>query len=678
MRREQSGVQDSLSTVRDASECEVWAKVIRTLLRVAPGLALIVGLSAALLVLDRVQDRRTGSREDVIAIFQPASRPAVDEMVEGVLLGLRERGFEPERNLRVHRFNAEGDTATAAGIARTIVTERPRLVVTVMTHSLQAMAAANRDGKVTHLFCGVTDPFGAGVGVSTTEHPPHLVGFGTSQPVRDAYLLARRLLPGLKRVGVVWNPSETPSQYGMKHARAVCRELGIELLEATADTSTAVVEGAKAVTGRGAQALWIGPDNTADMCAPTIVQVARAARIPVFGSVPGHAAAGCLFGHGSADVEVGKLGGRMAADILKGADPRAMRVRDIVPVQVAYNLKALEGLREAWRIPPELLKEAYFVIGRDGVRREVVSAGPAPVAAQRWRIHKIDYMESVTMEEVQRGFADGLTAAGLAAGRDYDLHVGCAQGDVATLSTLVEAARSDRADLIVVTSTPGLQATLNKVTDTPVVFTFVANGVLAGAGRSVTDHRPNVTGSTCESDFPGMVRLIRECFPGARRIGSLYTPHEPNSVYYRDRFLEAMKGSGMELVTMPVSSTSEVPDAAQALARRVEVVAQIQDNLLSASYPAVAKAAQQARRPFLAFGTTALRMGAALVLARDEYEAGREGAALVARVIRGAQIARIPFTPLKKTVLLVSRRNAAACGMKIPPAVLRGAGKVVD
>ena len=70
-------------------------------------------------------------------------------------------------------------------------------------------------------------------------------------------------MSALKRVGVVWNPSEACSEACTLKARRKCAELGIDLLEATADAPTAVNEAAKSLISRQVQVIWIGGDNTA-------------------------------------------------------------------------------------------------------------------------------------------------------------------------------------------------------------------------------------------------------------------------------------------------------------------------------------------------------------------------------------------------------------------------------
>ncbi|MBM3813298.1 MAG: hypothetical protein FJW20_16860 [Acidimicrobiia bacterium] len=171
------------------------------------------------------------------------------------------------------------------------------------------MANANQAGAVKHVFGIVADPPGAGVGISRSnplEHPKHLVGIGTFLPVKPAFELARTLNPALRTVGVVWNPGESNSEAFTKQARQVCGELGLNLLEATIENSSAVSEAATSLVARGADALWVGGDVTVMVAIDTVVAAARKGGIPVFSIVPPMVDRGAIFDYGANFYEVGK------------------------------------------------------------------------------------------------------------------------------------------------------------------------------------------------------------------------------------------------------------------------------------------------------------------------------------------------------------------------------------
>src|SRR5262249_21546273 len=196
------------------------------------------------------------------------------------------------------------------------------------------------------------------------------------------------------------------------------------------------------------------------------------------------------------------------------------------------------------------------------------SAGKGPRTDQphkKWRVRVLENVNIPDCEEAEKGVLDALRESGLAEDADYEIRVTNAQGDMAALNGLVDAALTDRADLIITLSTPTLQAALRRARTTPVVCTFVADPFIAGAGKSDNDHLPFVTGAYRAGDVEGMVKLIRRVLPNARRVGTIYSPTEVNSVISQDAFLATAQKAGLEVEAMGVNTPSEVADATAAV-----------------------------------------------------------------------------------------------------------------
>src|SRR5260221_9940213 len=201
---------------------------------------------------------------------------------------------------------------------------------------LQAVANANKDPERTHVFAITTDPWGAGIGVSRENpgvHPPYMTGYGSLQPVAALFRLAREAKHDLKKVGVVWNPSEANSEASTVMARAICKELRIELGEVTVDSSAGVAEAANAVLARSVQAIWAGGDVTVAVAFDSVVAAARNRRVPVFTNMPSDVRKGALLSLGADYHEVGRLSGHLAAKVLSGASPAGIPVENVMPEQ---------------------------------------------------------------------------------------------------------------------------------------------------------------------------------------------------------------------------------------------------------------------------------------------------------------------------------------------------------
>ena len=89
--------------------------------------------------------------------------------------------------------------------------------------------------------------------------------------------------------------------------------------------------------------------------------------------MPGDPKRGTLFDIGFDYYQAGWLCGELAAQILKGADPATIPIRDtkdLVPRFLLINRKALLGLKDPWQAPDDLLRTADIVVDEAGVPHE--------------------------------------------------------------------------------------------------------------------------------------------------------------------------------------------------------------------------------------------------------------------------------------------------------------------
>ena len=330
---------------------------------------------------------------------------------------------------------------------------------------------------------------------------------------------------------------------------------------------------------------------------------------------------GATGGIGDSYLESGQQSGRLAVQVIAGVPPSDLPV---MPTQIYHRIEPAEKNRDPRTEPLKL------------------------------RI--VLYSETEFAERCRDGLIDGINKAGYAEGKDYILRLYNAQGDMSTLSSIMTAIKADRVDLLMVISTPTLQAALRLAgEETKVVFTAVGDGVRAGAGKNETDHLPNVTGISTRSPFDGMARLIKETVPDVTRVGTLFTPAEINSILYKDWFKEALTKEGIELVAVPVTSSTDVAQSAIELCGTdIGLVAQIVDNLTRPGFALIARKAAEQNLPVYVFDSDQMKDGGILCLARDYYNAGLEAAEKAVRILRGENPENIQFNNTQSEKLILN------------------------
>lgn len=567
-----------------------------------------------------------------LALVTLVENPALEEAIRGAMDGLQERGLVKDQDFVVDAYSAQGELGQLAQILDAVLASKPDAMLTVTTPALMAAAA-----KVKHIplvFTVASDP--KALGIFPSGIPDNVCGVHDDPPLGDLLDMILEKMPALSKVGIVYDAAQLNAMISVKKLRSAAKDRNIEVLEATASVVSDLPLAAMSLVQRGAQAFVLSADNLAYTGFPSILKVAKAHQLPIYVTEMELVNQGATAGIGDDFYAWGKQSGEMAAFALAGVPPSQLGVK---PTQTSYRLEA-------------------------GKEKQVLSTG------KKFKLRIVQYSETEFAERCYEGLIDGIKDAGLLEGRDYELKTYNAQGDMSTLSSIMSNIKADRVDLLMVISTPTLQAAIRQAgSDVRIVFTGVGDGVKAGAGTSETDHLPNVTGISTRSPFEGMARLISEHLPETKRVGTLFTPAEINSVLYKDWFAEALTSYGIELVAVPVTSSAEIAQSAAELCRQdIGLIAQVVDNLTRPGFALIARKGAENKIPVFAFDSDQMRDGATLCLARDYYDAGREAAEKAVKVLQGTSPGDIPFSNTKSEKLVVNSALLRQYGISLLPA----------
>lgn len=630
----------------------------------------------------RVLESAAQSRAPV-AILKHASNLLMDEVERGVLEKLSAEGYKDGERIALQRFSAEGDLPTANAIAKLITDGSFKMAISISTMSLQCVANANKDGRAIHVFGAVTDPAGAGVGIArmgSTNKPPWLTGIGTFQPVAEIFRESKRLWPGLKVVGVVWNPTERNSEACTIKAREVCRELGMELLEANVDQSKDVREAADSLVSRGAQAFWTGADVTVLSATAALCEAASKGKVPIFSNMSGLVHQGSLFDLGANYFEVGQRIGAIASDILGGQNPATIAVTNFMPERVMLNKQVLKKLRDPWRFTDEIIARATLIINKDGgIEKDASKSAPAASAPRAavspsGRPSKIGiayFGPDEGTDSAIAGLMDGLKKLGKIEGRNLVVQKVHASGEISGIPAMIQSLDASDVDVIVPFSTPVLTAACATVRRKPVVFTYCSDPIAAGTGKSFEDHLPFVTGIGSFPPVEEAVTMLKLTFPKLKRLGALYNNAEANSVKVVSVLRELCGKNGIELIEAIANNTSEVVQAAQSLgARGAEAVYLPSDNTAYQAFDGLAGQLATARIPLVIDSPDFSNRGALAVVGVGYYQSGFAAAEPLARVLGGEKPAGIPMRNVTDKKVIFNQDVARKLGITFPPAVM--------
>ncbi|HRD02154.1 MAG TPA: ABC transporter substrate-binding protein [Candidatus Saccharicenans sp.] len=252
-----------------------------------------------------------------------------------------------------------------------------------------------------------------------------------------------------------------------------------------------------------------------------------------------------------------------------------------------------------------------------------------------------------------------------------------AHGDV---SLLPDQARklAPQVNLIVVISTPALQAAMIETENIPIVFSSVANPYIIKAGRTAVDHNPRVTGVCSTAPIKQVIELIYQVKPEIRRIGTIWTPSEINSEYYLELMKEAASEFGLEVIVESISAAQDIVQAVQALVRQqVEVLFPVSDNTINANFDLIGQLAEANKIPLFAAFSTGAEFGACASMGFDFSDIGTRTADLVIRIKEGENPARIPFQYVDRVRFFINEEAAEKQGIKFPEMIINKADRLV-
>ncbi len=297
------------------------------------------------------------AQQKSVAVTAIVEHPALDAVRDGVQAALKEAGFESGKNLKWQYQSAQGNTGTAAQIARKFIGDKPDAIVAIATPSAQAVIAATKSVPV--VFSAVTDPVAAQLVKSWNASGNNVTGVSDLLALDQQMALLRQVVPNAKRVGMVYNPGEANSMVVVKQMRALLPTLGLSLVEAAAPRTVDVGSAARSLVGK-VDVIYTNTDNNVVSAYEALVKVGQEAKIPLIASDTDSVKRGAIAAYGINYRELGEQTGRIVVRILKGEKPGDIKPETSSKTELFVNPGAAE--KQGVKLSQALIQSAAQVI----------------------------------------------------------------------------------------------------------------------------------------------------------------------------------------------------------------------------------------------------------------------------------------------------------------------------
>lgn len=298
-----------------------------------------------------------------IGMLQMVDAPPPNAVRQGFEAALAKAGYVPGKSVNFIQKDAAGELPNTTLVMKKFVADQVSMVFAIGTPPLQAaMKTVPETTPVVFAYC--SNPWGAGAGTppgGIGQHKPNVVGTIGTNPMGKELDLARSFKPGLKTVGVIFNPGEPNSEYEAKVLRDEAARRGITVVEQSVANSGEVLQAAQVLAGKGIEAFVKIGDYATIQGFGSIAKVGLEKKIPVFSvDADDIKLPGCLATIGWAYFDDGYAAGELAVRVLKGESPKTMAFEPLTKTEMGVNLVTAKAIGVT--VPDAVLKDASTVI----------------------------------------------------------------------------------------------------------------------------------------------------------------------------------------------------------------------------------------------------------------------------------------------------------------------------
>jgi putative tryptophan/tyrosine transport system substrate-binding protein len=278
--------------------------------------------------------------------------------VEAFQQGLRERGYVDGQNVVVEFRFTDGSFDQLPRLAEELV--RLKVDVILASAAPPALAAKKATTSVPIVFVNVFDPVELGLIPSLGRPGGNITGLSTISADLAGKRLEtlRELVPKLRRVAVLWDPSNPSNPIQLKGAEVAARTLGLQLQPAPVQGPSDFDAAFKAA--RGANGLLLLDSPLFITHRARLAGLAATSRLPAISGLRDLVEVGGLMSYGVDFPDSFRRAATYVDKILKGAKPGDLPVEQPTKFDLAINLKTARAL--GLTIPPSLLARADEVI----------------------------------------------------------------------------------------------------------------------------------------------------------------------------------------------------------------------------------------------------------------------------------------------------------------------------
>ncbi|MGB4955280.1 MAG: ABC transporter substrate-binding protein [Leptotrichiaceae bacterium] len=286
--------------------------------------------------------------------------------------------------------------------------------------------------------------------------------------------------------------------------------------------------------------------------------------------------------------------------------------------------------------------------------------------AKTEKVYKIgvsQIVEHPALDDAKKGFEDAIKKSGLKVEFD-DKN---ANKDMSAQTMIMQQFKNDKKDLVFAISTPTAQAAMAQIDPaTPIVFSSVSDPTGAGlVGKS------NITGTSGVPEIESNLKLIKEAFPNAKKIGVLYNTSEQNSVVQVKMLKELAPKYGFEVIAESSTNANEMVSALAKISKEIDVFYAIQDSTLVTYFKNLSEKMNEQKIPIIGSNEVFTNLGGLISQGTTDYQIGYRAGEMAVEILKnGKKPSDIKIESVQMPTISINKANMELLGIKLPESVL--------
>lgn len=298
-----------------------------------------------------------------VTIVAARESESTSSLIAGLKDALKTAGLIEGKHVKFRIDNAAALGVDLDSLAQTAIAGKPDVIValTVPMATAVMMQAKAQDSKVPIIYGDVYD---AEINMLTGEQgalPTQMSGVISSISLNRQVDLIRTLVPGAKRIGVLYRSGSPTSSALVKQLTEALSKFGLVLIDYPVTRGQDVGSAARSMLSK-VDVFFSIDDATVSQVYPALVKVATEAKLPLIASQAGGVNQGALAGLEFNQKEVGQQLGRLLAKVLKGTPVSAIPQETITKPSLWLNQFTARKL--GWTFAEAVLKSAAQIVDK--------------------------------------------------------------------------------------------------------------------------------------------------------------------------------------------------------------------------------------------------------------------------------------------------------------------------